>query len=676
MKTIKIPDNLTRGGILEMLPQEGEQERQIRVSISSEEPYLRYDWMNDEHYWEVLDHQPGGMREDRIKGGMSVLFNHQRDNHLGRTCTYEVNGGKCTVTGMKWSDSTFAKEKRADVENGSLPDTSVGYTLLGEGEKVGMKDGHPILKFKWMPHEFSFVTIPADTTVGAGRELPEGTQLREFRISEKKEIDGSDKKNKRDDMSDTATPPVEPKIDVIAERKAAVTAFQARNKEISDWTKSLLDGPSKKDVRELANAYITGDKTERSFDDFRCEVLESAFGATAVESGDTRENATLGLSKKEIRSYSFAKAILEMSDGRGIAGLTGVEKESHTEMTKRFGAKHFNGIAVPFDVQNRSTEETYELNSAGFRALSNEVNHLKRTLQATTFTAGGALVPTELLPGSFIDILRNARLMGQGPYKLIEMNGLQGNITIPKQTGTTTAYWLPEGGTNTASQLALAQLALSPHRMGVRTSYTKQLLIQSSIGVEMLVRQDAALTMAVEEDRVIIQGSGVAGEPLGIINTSGVGAGVTFGGNATRGDFVNFEYLLENANVRFGPAAYLTTPLTKSYLRNTLMVSASTFPIYIWDDEKTVPDIGGAVGGTILGQVAYATKNAPASNVVIYGVWNNNAMLARWGALDLVVNPYTGDAQETIYLTWNEWMDFGVRYPQAYQVSTDAPTSP
>ena len=140
----------------------------LRMSISSDEPYLRYDFWNDEEYFEILDHAPGGVDESRLKTGLPILFNHDRDKHLGRAPSYQNDGHKISVD-AKFSESDFAQEKLKDAMSGVLPDASIGYLLEDEGVCVGAKEGVPIYKFKWKPFEASLVTIPADTTVGVGR---------------------------------------------------------------------------------------------------------------------------------------------------------------------------------------------------------------------------------------------------------------------------------------------------------------------------------------------------------------------------------------------------------------------------------------------------------------------------------------------------------------------------
>ena len=47
-----------------------------------------------------------------------------------------------------------------------------------------------------------------------------------------------------------------------------------------------------------------------------------------------------------------------------------------------------------------------------------------------------------------------------------------------------------------------------------------------------------------------------------------------------------------------------------------------------------------------------------------------------WWAITITANATTGAATETIKSYLNEWIDIGLRYPQAFSYSVDAPTSP
>lgn len=700
MKTIKVPPVLYRETSI-AVSGEGES-KAFEMSISSEEPYLRYDYWDDEFYYEVISHAKGAIDETRLKAGLPILFNHNRDQSLGNAKSYTIEGGKCVVKDFVWSASEFAQVKKKDAESGALPHTSVGYRLLDDGECIGAKDGHPIYKFKVEIFEGSLVTIPADTTVGPNRQRT----VEDYRADKKpectpveisiKNIDENTKiKHKPEQMN--LKHPVRKflkaaddngggegvAIEVVEERERVATegGMKAERQRVAKIQATTL-GFNRKANLKTPIGELEAKAISEGLDDqqYLKSLLDNWTDAKELTGADA--SPKLGMDKKQRRHFSLAKLMLEAHTLRD--GPTGLEKEVSEAAAALYSGKdhrQFSGFCVPHDIAEARMDEDHDLDSKALRNLGEQVRNMSyimgRALNATAFSAGGALVGTEILGGSFIELLRNAALIGQGPLSIIELNGLVGNIAIPKQTGTTSVYWLAEGATIADSQMTFAQLVMSPKRMGARTAFTKQLLAQSSLGVEMLVRGDIAQAMGIEEDRVVINGTGTNGEPLGILNTTGVGANVTFGGAATFADMIALEYNIENANVRNAQLAFLLAPLIKSYLKQTLQVAASTFPIYLQMPAKgEFPVINGVNPGVINEYPSYATKNAPSTNQPIFGQFANNVCKARWGGFDVVVDPFTGAASETIYSTFNQWLDVGIRYPQGFEIPTDAPTAP
>jgi len=115
------------------------------------------------------------------------------------------------------------------------------------------------------------------------------------------------------------------------------------------------------------------------------------------------------------------------------------------------------------------------------------------------------LVQTTVLT-PIVEFFRN-KLVTQRPGIQI-LAGLQGNIAIPRQTGAATAYTLAEQGTVTKSTQVINQIAMTPHRVGATNSYTKQLLLQSSVDVEDFVRDDLMKVRAIKIDYLVLQGKG------------------------------------------------------------------------------------------------------------------------------------------------------------------------
>ena len=151
---------------------EGEgKERTFQLSFSSEEPYDR--WFGTE----ILDHSQGCINMERLSTIGVVLYNHKRDDVIGRIdrAWVEGNRGYAEIT----FDSDDLSEKiYQKVKGGTLKGVSVGY-LVDSWEEVmpnkqsadGRFTGPCSIARRWTPYEISIVSVPADPTVGVGRSM-------------------------------------------------------------------------------------------------------------------------------------------------------------------------------------------------------------------------------------------------------------------------------------------------------------------------------------------------------------------------------------------------------------------------------------------------------------------------------------------------------------------------
>jgi hypothetical protein len=278
VKTIKVPERLFRTAVIEKDSIDAEK-KTLRMSISSDVPYLRYDWWNDEEYYELLSHAPGDVDESRLKSGLPILFNHDRDAHLGRAPEYQNDGHKITVA-AKFSESDFAQEKLRDAISGVLPDTSVGYSIDDEGECVGAKDGIAIYKFKWTPYEASLVTVPADTSVGVGRNRehkPKGDPIeigikniakKDLTRSLTNEKSRTTEKNMSEQAEKVETALTEK--DIKAAHEKATAEERKRVKDIQDLNEHFHKkglGGRRIDTSKLASEHIGSGKSVQEFKD-------------------------------------------------------------------------------------------------------------------------------------------------------------------------------------------------------------------------------------------------------------------------------------------------------------------------------------------------------------------------------------------------------------------------
>lgn len=145
---------------------------------------------------------------------------------------------------------------------------------------------------------------------------------------------------------------------------------------------------------------------------------------------------------------------------------------------------------------------------------------LRRDL-ATGLNGGGSIIEDTMRGDMLLRVLRpQARVIQVGARVL---TGLVGNLRIPRQTAGAEASWQTEQGEASETDVALEDLELSPKRLTAYIDVSKQQLIQSSVEIEAMLRDD--LTKAADQliDFAAINGSGTGNQPLGIRHTPGVG---------------------------------------------------------------------------------------------------------------------------------------------------------
>src|SRR3990167_652157 len=163
---------LTRAAAIEQGAILDEEERRVRLSFSSEEPYKRSSWFDDD-WIEVLGHKPDEVDMSRLDtGGAPLLYNHSlysRENHIGVVERAWIEGKKGYAE-VRLSKRAEVDGIWSDIKDGILTNVSVGYNIL-ERTLIKENKGGPseYRVTKWLPAEISMVPLPADATVGVGR---------------------------------------------------------------------------------------------------------------------------------------------------------------------------------------------------------------------------------------------------------------------------------------------------------------------------------------------------------------------------------------------------------------------------------------------------------------------------------------------------------------------------
>lgn len=605
---------------------------------------------------EILSHQPGSARLERIITAGPLLFNHDKNDLLGVVEKAWIGAdrrGYCTVR--------FGSDERGDwamkqYQDRILKNVSFFYRVYAYRE---LADG-TYLAVSWEPYEISLVTIPADITVGQGRSAASEAMDVEIHAPQSNPADADNnegnemfkRKHIKQDAAETARSAGGGAIvvDHAAIEQARVTEIDAmcRQHQISDDTRNHMI--NLKAPIEMARGIVLN------------AVLARSNGAASL-GGEPNPDMT----EKEKAKYSLVRAInAAMKERMGETSAwksAGFEREVSQEIAKKSG-KETAGLFMPTNLRfyaGRSAD--YSVGTgAGLSANS----------------GGSNLVATQLLAGSFIEMLRNkARVLSLGAQML---SGLVGNVDIPRQKSAGATYWIGEGGSLPQAGAQFDKISLSPKHIGAISVITRNMLQQSTPDIEMMVRADMLATIALGVDSAVLYGSGSAFQPLGVANQGGIGSivGGANGSVLTLDDLIDLETFVMSSNADENSLAYLTNAKTVG----TLKKLKSTTGQYLWTNSPQGQRSGtpGEINGYTVARTNQARSNltkGTGTNLseIFFGDWSQ-VIVGEWGVVEILPNPYAAGIYEQggVELRILQSLDVGCRHPQAFATKSDAIT--
>ena len=604
--------------------------RTITFPFSSETPVDR--WFGAE----VLSHRADAVDLSRLNDGAPLLYNHDPGQLIGVIERAWLQDGRGYAT-ARFSQNDLAQQVMRDVQDGILRNVSVGYRILEMNPDGEGGDSATYTATRWMPYELSAVSIPADNSVGFGR-AEDGNNESEVSIPDT---------SAQEAAASTTNPIIREhqmsEFDRDSERKEAAAAERSRISSITAWGEKFNQA-------DLARQLVESGRS-----------IEEAQGAFLEKLGAKQEPIDQGvgnvdLSAKEQRDYSVVRAINAAITGNW--NEAGLEREISSEIERQTG-RATSGFFMPHNLEMRAP---YAVGSA---------------------TTGGNLVATNLLAGSFIDVLRNnALIMQMGPTVL---SGLVGNVAIPRATAATNTYWVAEASAITESEATFDQVTLSPKQIGARSQYSRLALQQTTPDIEAIVRNDLAQVMALGIDKAAISGTGSSGQPTGILNTSGIGSvamgtnGAAFtdsasGSTSGLDQLIALEGKLDVANALNGNLYYLTNAKVVQALKKL----KTAYGEYLWtaaDGVTTTGTPGGVNGYTVMrsNQVPYNLSKGTGTNLsaLIFGDFSQ-LIVGMWGALEILPNPYgSGYTAGSVDIRAMQTCDIAVRHAESFAAITD-----
>jgi HK97 family phage major capsid protein len=604
----------------------------VRMSVSSETPVLTYLRFNDQwmRAYEVLDHKPESVDMSRCTDGLVIQDTHWGDQvGLMRVELKEAKLGGV----VEFCTGQRAQDIAADAAKGLRKNVSVGYVVdPGSYRLEGDKDGYPLVRAtRWMPYEASFVPVPADVSVGVGRNA---------------EIETAGKPPAQTVRTKMSKENEAPKLDAeqVVEIYRLARAF---NMEPGQADEHIKSGKSVEEFRVM-----TLKKAEADQADAKKRADEAAksgkkpdrpaeLTSRQAEVFDESERREIG---KRFNVMNLLR-YLDESRNQGQSHIDiGFEREVSKTVEKRSG-KGTQGFIIPHSAM-------LSVRADPFLKGSNGSNMVQTTL---------------MLP--MIEALRSKMVLARAGVQI--MSGLVGDVAFPKG-GAIAGGWVDgENGAGTEGKPTIGQVTGTPKTASGWTDISRRLLIQSSVDVENFVQNELLQTIARLIEVATFAGTNANGQPKGLVNTANVLNPTVTVNAPTRAQIMSFVSNIAAANADIGGMAWMLPPAVWALLGNTPNgsvtilnqagsenVGGGPLPGFLLDTDR----------GTMLGNPYFMSTNVTLKSLWL-GVWNQ-IITGLWSGVDIVLDPYTNSTTGAVRVIALQDCDIMVRHPQAFAYNT------
>ncbi|HBB0977430.1 TPA: major capsid protein [Escherichia coli] len=638
---------------------------EFEIAFSSTQPYQRQFWDEQNQEMVVLDeilvHTPEAVDLSRLNNNAPLLFNHIFDNHIGVVCNARIDADNVGRALVKFSKhGTLANDIRNKVIEGTMEKISVGYDIKEYHIDYAKSQ---LIVSKWIPHEISWVSVPADDTVGLNRSLntitvnlgakrdmtkeqieeikeeqepaqveetpveenkePEVEETQERQVEENKEDenleDGKDAEHPEsvDDDSSTvreaeevkeereAAPVEEEKIEEVAERS------EEDEEEIREIARELNIDDS-----ELARALAIKDMTPEAF---RTKALNNITNAQ-------RNNEQIKDSKME-KTFDLNNVIRSLVDG----DVLGANEAEYSAMAagaamQRGRAARGGSVFVP---------------AAALRAASE--GNTKATLTAVT--------DEKLLTESYIEMLLPASCLGR--LGVTVLSGLNSPIAVPKMTASSVEAFgfVDENGSAPESKATFENVKMAPKTFAGGNPISRQSL-KTVPNIATLITDHINKAVRIKLEQLILSDKDNTRGPKGLVKQLVDGGRVTKKAAFSYKDFLKEIAALTDAGVPAQSIKFAMSGATAAELESTLKDNGVSG--YIIEN------------GKLAGYDVVTSGVIPADHIVLGDF--SGIMIGEWGGLELDMDDTTYRAQSAIVpRIWVD-LDFTVVQPEALKV--------
>lgn len=334
--------------------------------------------------------------------------------------------------------------------------------------------------------------------------------------------------------------------------------------------------------------------------------------------------------------------------------------EPHDKPTKRFSLLR----AINESIEGRYSDDTLAVIERGKAQMAGMESTGKLLIPvgsraavvAGTPAQGGLTIDTDLF--DIMTPLQAALVLAKAGANIV--TGLTNNVRIPKYSGTK-AFWAGETAKAQDGTGTFTDQGFSPKRMAAVTLISKQMLVQDSLGVEIMLRNQIVQAIAAKLEATIFGADATSAlKPDGFFTVLPAA-----GGAIDWAKVVGLETSVDVANALNGNLAYITHPAISGKLK-TKVKDASGAGGFLINDNGTTLNGHKLLTTT---NVASGLQTGKDEYGAIFGNWADY-FVGQWGALDLTVDPYTMADEGQVKLTINAFFDAGVRREESFSKTT------
>ncbi|ENY8116559.1 phage major capsid protein [Escherichia coli] len=639
---------------------------EFEIAFSSTQPYQRQFWDEQNQEMVVLDeilvHTPEAVDLSRLNNNAPLLFNHNFDNHIGVVCNARIDADNVGRALVKFSKhGTLANDIRNKVIEGTMEKISVGYDI--KEYHIDYAKGQLIVT-KWAPFEISFVTVPADDSVGLNRSLNTITvNLEAKRDMTKEQIEQV--KDEEKEVAQVEETPVE------ENKEPEVEETQERQVEENEENENLEDGKDAEHPESVDDDSSTVRETEEIKEEREAapveeEEIEEVAERSEEDELEIREIAReLNIDDEELkRALANKEMTPEAFRTKALNNITNAQRNNEqikdSKMEKTFDLNNVirslvDGAALGANEAEFSAMAAGAAMQRGRAARGGSVfvptAAMRAAADGNTKTTLEAVTDEKLLNDSYVAMLLPESVLGRLGVKVL--SGLTSPTAIPKMTASSVESFgfVDENGAAPEGKAEFANVKMAPKTFAGGNPISRQSL-KTVPGIATLITDHINQAVRIKLEQLILSDKDNARGPAGVIKQLVDASRVEKKAAFSYKDFLKEIAKLTDAGVPAQAIKFAMSGATAAELESTLKDNGVSG--YIIEN------------GKLAGYEVVTSGVIPVDHIVLGDF--SAITIGEWGGLELDLDDSTYRAQGAIVpRIWVD-LDYVVTQPEALKV--------